>query len=60
MRQTVTPTKEPTAFDYIPDGSGRDSYIIRSFGLKRNYRSKFREFESQLRSGSHTPMMDAR
>jgi hypothetical protein len=33
------PRKEATAFDYTPDGSGRDLYIIRNYGLKRNYRS---------------------
>ena len=31
------PRKEATAFDYVPDGSGRDLYIIRNFGLKCNY-----------------------
>ena len=29
--------KEATAFDYVPDGQGRDTYIIRNYGLKRNY-----------------------
>ena len=31
------PCKAASAIDYIPDGSGRDSYIIRAYGLKRNY-----------------------
>ena len=56
----VTPVKEASAFDYVPDGSGRDLYIIRSYGLKRNYKSGFREFERGLRTGSTTPMMDSR
>ena len=56
--KTVTPVKEATAFDYTPDGSGRDSYIIRAYGLKRDYRSGFKEFERGLRSGSTTPVMD--
>ena len=56
----ITPRKEATAFDYTPDGSGRDLYIIRNYGLKANYRSKYREFEKGLRSGSPTPNMDAR
>ena len=59
-QKSVTPVKEATAFDYTPDGSGRDSYIIRSFGLKRNYRSGYREFEKGLRTGSTTPIMDSR
>lgn len=60
MQQIATqPRKEATAFDYIPDGSGRDTYIIRSFGLKRDYRSNYNDFQKQLRSGSSTPMMDA-
>ena len=59
-RMMVTPVKEATAFDYVPDGSGRDSYIIRNYGLKSNYRSKYREYEQGLRSGSPTPIMDAR
>ena len=56
----VTPVKEASAFDYVPDGSGRDLYIIKSYGLKRNYKSGFREFERGLRTGSTTPMMDSR
>lgn len=59
-RPSVTPKKEATAFDYVPDGSGRDVYIIKNYGLKSNYRSKYREFEKGLRSGSPTPAMDAR
>jgi len=56
----VTACKEATAFDYPPDGSGRDSYIIRNYGLKANYRSQFREFEKGLRSDIHTPAMNQR
>ena len=52
--------KDATAFDYRPDGSGRDSYIIRNYGLKRNYRSSYRDYETSLRGGSCTPVMDAR
>ena len=52
--------KEATAFDYTPDGSGRDSYIIKSYGLKRNYRSGWKVFEKSLRSGESTPVMDNR
>ena len=48
--QHVTPSKEPTAIDYKPDGTGRDLYIIRLHGLKRNYKSNFRDFERDLRS----------
>ena len=54
------PRKEATAFDYRPDGSGRDSYIIRNYGLKRNYRSSFKEHERSLCTGFQTPIMDAR
>ena len=54
------PRKEATAFDYVPDGSGRDSYVIFNYGLKANYRSGYKEFEKDLRSGHDTPMMDAR
>ena len=46
--EKVTPCKEPTAFDYKPDGTGRDTYIIKLHGLKRNYRSQNREFEKSL------------
>lgn len=56
----VTPCKEPTAFDYKPDGTGRDLYIIKLHGLKRNYKSDFREFETALRSAEQTPKMDER
>ena len=54
------PRKEATAFDYVPDGTGRDSYVIFNYGLKANYKSSFREFERDLRSFQATPMMDAR
>jgi hypothetical protein len=33
------PNKDPGTVDYTPDGQGRDSYIIRNYGLKANYRS---------------------
>lgn len=52
--------KEATAFDYVPDGSGRDSYVIFNYGLKANYRSSFREFERGLRGEEGTPLMDAK
>ena len=59
-RALITPRKEATAFDYPPDGSGRDLYIIRNYGLKANYRSEYREFEKALRGSSPTPQMDSR
>lgn len=60
QKHTPQPFKEATAFDYVPDGSGRDVYIIRNYGLKNNYRSKYREFEKGLRASEGTPIMDAR
>ena len=57
---THQPHKEPTAFDYVPDGTGRDSYVIFNYGLKANYRSSYKEFERDLRSSTQTPLMDAR
>ena len=58
-RNSPIPQKEATAVDYIPDGNGRDSYIIRNYGLKANYQSKYKEFERGLRiNGSPTPAMD--
>jgi hypothetical protein len=54
------PHKEATAFDYPPDGSGRDLYIIRNYGLKRNYRSNYKNFECKLREEINTPVMDAK
>lgn len=59
-RVKPVPTKETTAFDYPPDGSGRDSYIILSQGLKREYRSKHSVFENYLRSDEQTPYMNAK
>jgi hypothetical protein len=49
MNHTAAPFKEATAFDYKPDGSGRDSYVIRNFGLKRDYKSYYHDFEKGLR-----------
>ena len=49
-RAAVIPRKEATAFDYVPDGSGRDSYVIFNYGLKANYRSGYKDFERGLRS----------
>ena len=49
-RRVSQPRKEETAFDYVPDGTGRDSYIIFNYGLKANYRSSYKEFERGLRS----------
>lgn len=48
----VAPTakKESTAINYIQDGTGRDTYIIKAFGLKRDYQSSHREFEKILRA----------
>lgn len=59
-RATVIPRKEATAFDYVPDGTGRDSYIIFNYGLKANYRSDYKGFERGLRDHHETPMMDGR
>jgi hypothetical protein len=59
-KTTITPKKDATAFDYVPDGTGRDLYVINSYGLKRNYRSNFREFEKGLRTEVGTPLMDQR
>ena len=56
----MTPRKEATAFDYTPDGSGRDSYVIRAFGLKRDYKDNYQNFQRGLRSGNETPVMDLR
>ena len=56
----VAPHKEATAVDYVPDGSGRDTYIIRAYGMKRNYRSNYKNYERSLRDNEGTPMMDAR
>lgn len=42
--------KEPTAFDYKPDGTGRDTYVIKLHGLKRFYKSNNRDFERDLRA----------
>ena len=39
IQKGVTAKKDATAFDYKPDGSGRDLYIINNYGLKRNYKS---------------------
>ena len=47
---SVTAKKEPAVFDYVPDGTGRDLYVIRANGLKRNYRSQLRAFETNLRT----------
>ena len=59
-RNSPIPNKEATAIDYIPDGHGRDTYIIRNYGLKANYQSKYRDFERSLRvTGSPTPNQDA-
>ena len=43
-KATSIPRKEATAFDYVPDGSGRDSYVIYNYGLKANYKSDFQGF----------------
>lgn len=56
----VTPRKDSTAIDYVQDGTGRDTYIIKAFGLKRDYKSSHREFEKFLRQDQGTPMMDAK
>jgi hypothetical protein len=54
------PNKNSAPFDYIPDGNGRDSYIIHNYGLKRNYQSKYQEYQQNLRiNPESTPCMDA-
>ena len=60
MFKGVTPKKDATAFDYKPDGTGRDSYIINAFGLKNDYKSDYLGFQRGLRSGHETPVMDMR
>ena len=59
-RVKAAPSKEATAFDYPPDGSGRDLYVIRSQGLKREYQSKHSVFENYLRTDEPTPYMNAK
>ncbi len=54
----VTPKKDATAFDYKPDGTGRDTYVINAFGLKNDYKSDYLGFQRGLRSEHETPMMD--
>ena len=56
------PRKEAQPCDYAPDGSGRDSYIIQNFGLKRNYKStnKQTDYQMSLRDNISTPIMDKR
>ena len=56
----VTPRKDATAFDYVPDGTGRDTYVIFNYGLKANFRSDFKGYERGLRSPIDTPVMDNR
>lgn len=38
-KNSPIPFKGATAIDYVPDGHGRDTYIIRNYGLKANYKS---------------------
>ncbi len=54
------PHKEASPVDYIPDGSGRDTYIIRAYGFKRNYKSYNNDYVHSLRSPTATPQMDRR
>jgi len=56
----AAPRKESSAMDYIPDGTGRDTYIIKAFGLKRDYQSDCNNYVNSLRITEHTPMMDKR
>ena len=58
MFKLVTPKKDATAFDYKPDGTGRDTYVINAFGLKNDYKSDYLGFQRGLRSEHETPMMD--
>lgn len=39
IKSRVVPRKDETAVDYVPDGTGRDTYIIHGYGLKKNYKS---------------------
>lgn len=56
-----TACKESTAFDYTPDGSGRDSYVIKcSGGLKREYKTGYVNFQGTLREKLETPHQDAK
>jgi hypothetical protein len=56
----TAPRKESTALEYIPDGTGRDTYIINAFGFKRDYKSNCNDYVHSLRSVEHTPVMDKR
>ena len=44
--------------DYVPDGNGRDTYIIQNQGLKRDFITKHSVFENYLRSQDQTPTAD--
>ena len=46
--------------DHVQDGTGRDTYIMKGFGLKRDYKSSDREFEKSLREFTGTPAMDTK
>ena len=54
----AAPRKDAAPIDYIPDGTGRDTYIIKAFGLKRDYKSNCNDYINSLRGGEATPMMD--
>lgn len=59
QRANTTARKDPTAVDYIVDGSGRDTYILNAFGLKRNYKSpSIKDYQITLRAKDATPFMD--
>jgi hypothetical protein len=58
-RGKVVARKEATAFDYISDGSGRDSYILQnSGGLKREYKGGHANFTGSLRQHEDTPYIN--
>jgi len=60
MFKGVTPKKDATAFDYPPDGTGRDTYVINAFGLKHDYKSDYQNFQFGLRTQQDTPLMDSK
>ena len=53
-----SPQKMAGLTDYIPDGNGRDTYIIQNQGLKRDFITKHSVFENYLRTQEQTPTAD--
>lgn len=55
-RQAIA-RRDERPVEYMPDGSGRDTYIINAYGFKRNYRDPA-TFDSLMRGHEPTPTMD--